>query len=192
MLPPPRTAPISPPAAPAAGTARWLNLVTTTVLGAVALVVVAAAMPSLLRAGMSAADEPGDFPPPVRGRHPTLVPRDHPPRAFGLDDDPADDEPDRPPPRAVRPNDPRAAAPRLPGQDREDDDGPGFGLGLRSGVTRKPLLLRDRRTGSVVHEVKAGQSVSVLREEGEWVLLVQQNAGDVVTGWARRDELLLR
>ena len=120
MLPPPRTAPIPPPAAPASGTARWLNLVTTTVLGAVVLVVVAAATPSLLRAGMSAADEPGDFPPPVRGHHPTLVPRDHPPRAFAFDDDPPDDEPDRP--RAVRPTDPRAAAPRLPGQDREDDD----------------------------------------------------------------------
>lgn len=190
MLPPPRTAPSPPPAAPASGTARWLNLVTTTVLGAVVLVVVAAATPSLLRAGMSAADEPGDFPPPVRGHHPTLVPRDHPPRAFGFGDDPPDDEPDRP--RAVRPTDPRAAAPRLPGQDREDDDGPGFGLGLRSGVTRKPLLLRDRRTGSVVHEVKAGQSVSILREDGEWVLLVQKTAGDLVTGWARRDELLLR
>jgi hypothetical protein len=196
---PPRTAPPSPPEAGASGTARWLNLVTTTVLGAVALVVVAAAMPSLLRAGVSAAEEPQALPPPLRGHHPTLVPRSHPPHAFPRGDD-ADDGPIVPRPEvispndprspALSPNDPRAAAPRLPRQDRDDDDEPG--LGLKSGVTLKPLLLRDRHTGTVVHEVKAGEPVSILRDDSEWVLVVHKTKDDLVTGWAKRGELLLR
>lgn len=192
MLPPPRTAPPPPPAAPAAGTARWLNLVTTMVLGAVALVVVAAATPSLMRAGMSAADGPQEFPPPVRGRHPTLVPRDHPPHAFPLDDDAPPDDEDRPRARPLSPNDPRQTPPRFPGHDGDDEDEPGLGLGLESGITLKPLLLRDRKTGAVVHEVKPGQPVSILRQDGEWTLVVHRTSDDLVTGWARRSELLLR
>jgi hypothetical protein len=192
MESPPRTEPPSTSEAKGSGTARWLNFVTTTVLSAVALVVVAAASPSLLRAGMSAADEPQGFPPPVRGHHPTLVPRDHAPHAFRRDDDaaPEDDDRDRPPPRAISPNDPRAKPPRFPGQDRDDEDE--MGLGLKSGITGKPLLLRDRRTGTVLHEVKPGQSVSILREDGEWVLVVHRTTDDMVSGWARRSELLLR
>lgn len=187
MLPPPRTAPPPPVEARAPRTARWLDVVTTTVLGAVVLVVVAAAMPSLLRAGVSAAEEPQGLPPPVRGQHPTLVPRDHPRHALPFDDDPAPRGLDRP--RALQ-NDPLAAPPVLPGHDREDDDEPW--LGLRTGVTLKALPLRDRHKGTVVHEVKAGQAVSVLRDDGEWILVMYKGEGGLVTGWARRSETLLR
>lgn len=188
MASPPRTSP--PPSAPTGGTARWLNVVTTTVLGAAVLIVVAAAVPSLVRAGARSAGEPGAFPPPVREHHPTLLPRDHP-RSFPFATDPAErPDDDDAPPRALSPNDPRAAAPRLPGQDRDDDDPLAFGI--KSGVTLKPLLLRDRRTGTVLHTVKPGEPVSVLREEDEWLLVVHRATDDLVTGWARRSELLLR
>lgn len=183
MVSPPSTTPHE---AKTSGTARWLNLVTSTVLAAVVVILVAAAAPSLVRAGMSATEEPPELAPPVRGRHLSVVPRDHPPPAFPLDDPPDDDRP-----RKVRPTDPRAAAPRLPGQEEEDDE-PGFGLGLRGGVTAKPVPLRDRHTGTVLQEVKAGQSVSILREDGDWVLLVQRSKDDLVTGWAKRNELVLR
>ena len=189
MSSPPRTA-SPPPAAPSAGTARWLNVVTTTVLGAVVLVVVAAAAPSLLRAGLHAADEPQGFPPPVRAPRPAFVPRDHLPHAFPMPDAPPLDDDEPPRPRAVSPNDPLAAPPRLPGQDREDDDE--ADLGLKGGITLKPLLLRDRRTGTVLHEVKPGESVAILHEDGDWLLVVHKREGELTTGWAKRSELLLR
>jgi hypothetical protein len=177
---------------PRPSTARWLNAVTTLLLSTVAVIVLAAAGPSILRAGLHASDPPEDPAPPFRAPRPLLVPRDHPaPRSFVLDPDEGDDIDEAPGTRGVRPRsgDPRSAPPRLPGN---DDDGPGFGLGLRGGVTVRPLLLRDRRSGSVLHEVRAGQSVSILREDGDWVLLVQKTDDDIVTGWAKRSELLLR
>ncbi len=174
-----------PPLLPKPSTARWLNAVTTLLLATVAVILLVAAGPSLLRAAIHAGQSPEEPAPPVRATRPLLVPRDHPaPRSFAPDDD---DEPDDP---RARPGVPRGAPQRLPGSD--DDDGPGFGLGLKGGVTLRPLQLRDRRSGSVLHEVRAGQSVSILREDGDWVLLVQKTDEDIITGWAKRSELLLR
>lgn len=192
------SAPNHPPAADGAsssGAARWLNLVTTAVLVAVAGTVLGAAAPSLLRAGIGATAEVGDFPPPVRVTHPTLVPQHHPrPRGFEFapesDDSDSDDGnvgPSFPMPRGEGPGlKPR----RAPAGD--DDDGPGGGLGIKSGITMRPLLLRDRRTNSIVREVRAGESVSVLSEDGDWVLVAHESDARIVTGWARRNELLLR
>ena len=182
-----------PEPAPRPGTARWLNAVTTLLLATTSVIVLAAAGPSLLRAGMHAADRPEELAPPVRAQRPLLVPRDHPaPRSWVIDPEDGDDIDEPPGMRGVRPRsgDPRSAPPRFPGADEED--GPGFGLGLRGGVTLRPLLLRDRRSGSVLHEVRAGQAVSILREDGEWLLVVQKTSDDIVTGWAKRSELLLR
>ncbi|MEZ4293559.1 MAG: hypothetical protein R3B70_01185 [Polyangiaceae bacterium] len=183
------------PKAPApSGVARWLDLVTTAVLGLVVLLVLAVAAPSLLRAGEKASAEPDAFPPPYRANHPTLVPRDHP-RSFPIDDEPFVEEPPSLPGqrgRDVRPNDPRAAPPSLPGREPDDDDESGAMLGLKGGITVKPLLLRDRATGTVVHEVKPGQPVSILREDGDWVFILQRSRDELVSGWARRNELLLR
>lgn len=174
-------------------TARWLNAVTTLLLATASVILLAAAGPALLRAGMEASEMPQEPAPPMRAQRPLLVPRDHPaPRSFVLDPEEGDDIDEPPGARDVRPRsgDPRSAPPRLPGSDEEE--GPGMGLGLRGGVTLRPLLLRDRRSGSVLHEVRAGQSVSILREDGEWVLIVRKADDDIVTGWAKRSELLLR
>lgn len=182
-----------PETAPRPGTARWLNAVTTLLLGTASVIVLAAAGPALLRAGIHAGDKPEEPAPPVRAQRPHLVPRDHPaPRSWVIEPDEGDDIDEAPGMRGVRPGsgDPRSRPPRFPGSD--DDEGPGFGLGLRGGVTLRPLHLRDRRSGSVLHEVRAGQAVSILREDGDWILVVQKTNDDIVTGWARRSELLLR
>lgn len=182
-------APNAPPAAGPPSTARWLNLVTTMALAAVVFTIAFAAAPSLLRAGIGAAAEPEDFPPPVRGLHPTLVPQHHPgPAGFEIpsEDDERDDG-DTPP--KFRSTDPRFKPPRIPA---DDDDSPGGTLGLRAGVTMRPLVLRDRRSNSVIHEVRAGEGISVLREDGDWVLVAHESDSTIVTGWARKSELLLR
>jgi len=185
-------APNDPPAPPGASPrtpARWLDLVTTIVLFTTAGVVGLVAAPSLLRAAIGAAAEPEEFPPPVRGQHQTLVPQHHPgPPGFERPSAGDEDDEAEPPPRAPRPGDPKAKPRRIP---QGDDDGPGS-LGFRGGVTLRPLVLRDRRTSSVIHEVRAGEAISVLREDDEWVLVAHESDSTIVTGWARKNELLLR
>lgn len=188
-----RNAPAAPRAAPAPATARWLNMVTTAVIGAVVLIVVAAAAPSLLHAGLSATEEPAKFPPPVRAQQGRpFAPHDHPigrPPPAPEDDDERDSIDEPPSSRPVSPNDPRQRPPGLPSAADDDD----FGLGLRGGVTQRPLPLRDRRTEAVIHEVRAGEKVHILREDGDWLLVFQQSKSDgAVTGWAKRSELRLR
>lgn len=180
------------------GTARWLNMVTTMVLGASALILGVVAMPSLLRAAAGAASDAHDFAPPVRAQNPSIVPGVH--HAF----EPADSDEADPPPRAaspppmLHPNDPRVRAPRFPGDrsgntDPDEEAAPGFDdLGLKGGVMKKPLALRDRRTNAVIQELRAGDKVHILRDDGEWILVVKDGDANLVTGWAKRSELLLR
>ncbi len=79
----------------APGTARWLNMVTTMVLGAAALIVGVVAVPSVLHAVTGSAARAGDFAPPVRATNPPIVSGEHPgPRVFEVD---PDDEPPAPP-----------------------------------------------------------------------------------------------
>jgi hypothetical protein len=204
MSPPARNAALPQEGAP--GTARWLNMVTTMVLGAAALIVGVVAIPSVLRAVAGTPSGARDFAPPVRAQNPPIVSGEHPgSRAY--DADPDDDSPAprggaEPPGMrlpSLRPNDPRVRAPRFPGDregqqdlDREDAPPPLDDLGLPGGVTKRPLALRDRRTNAVIQELAAGAKVHILREDGEWVLVVKGGDADVVTGWAKRKELLLR
>ncbi len=44
----------------------------------------------------------------------------------------------------------------------------------------------------MIEQLAAGAKVHILREDGEWVLVVKGGEADVVTGWAKRNELLLR
>ncbi len=204
MIPPARRAALPQDGAP--GTARWLNMVTTMVLGAAALIVGVVAVPSVLRAVVGTAASEPHFAPPVRAQNPTIVSGEH--RGSRVFEDDPDDE--TTPPRAqpappglrlpqLHPNDPRVRAPRFPGdragqEDLDRDDAPPAldDLGLKGGVTRRPLALRDRRTNQVLQELAAGAKVHVLREDGDWVLIVKGGDADVVTGWAKRNELLLR
>jgi hypothetical protein len=198
MTPP---APHSPPAPAGARSqdasraARWLDFVTTAVLIAVTGTVIGAAAPSLLRASLGGAADATDFPPPVRLNNPTLVPQHHPgAHGFEIAPDNEDDvEEDEGPPVALGPA-PRGNGPGARPRPVPADDDSGGALGIKSGITTRSLLLRDRRSGSIIHEVRAGESVSVLREEKDWALVLVTQEGDprVVTGWARRSELLLR
>lgn len=196
MTPPARRAPQDDPrnaTSSPSGAARWINIVTTLALAAALLIVAFAAAPSLVRAALRSPEDSGEFAPPVRSRNITLVPRDHP-GAHRVELDPNDDDQeDTLPVPPLRP--PRGAglghgAPHPPGDDVEEPGG--LGLGLKGGVTLRPLPLRDRRTGSVIETVRAGAEVSILRDDGEWLLIVQRSDGDLVTGWAKKSELLLR
>jgi hypothetical protein len=197
MTPPARRSPKDDPrtasaAGSSGGAARWINIVTTLALAAALLIVAFAAAPSVVRAALRSREDPGDFAPPVRSRNITLVPRDHP-GSHRVELDPNDDDQEDtlpvPPPR------PRGAglghgAPQPPGDDVDEPGG--LGLGLKGGVTLRPLPLRDRRTGTVIEQVRAGAEVSILRADGEWLLIVQRSGGELVTGWAKKSELFLR
>ncbi|MFO0587216.1 MAG: hypothetical protein U0441_06750 [Polyangiaceae bacterium] len=194
MNPPAPKAALPPETAP--GTARWLNMVTTMVLGAAALMVGVVSIPSLLRAVAGNASAQQEFAPPVRAHNPAIVSGEHGSHPFEVEDD------DAPPPR--RPlelplNDPRARAPRFPG-DRggqvnldDDDDAPSpEDLGGKVAVTKKVVPVRDRRTNSVLSEIAPGSRVQILREDGDWILLMQGSGSNVTAGWVKRSELLLR
>ncbi|MBK8255101.1 MAG: SH3 domain-containing protein [Polyangiaceae bacterium] len=175
-----------------ARTARWLDAVTTVLVTSIVVVLAVAVSPSLLRAGESAASPPRDFPPPVHVAHPRSVHNSHP-NAFPFSDDDGPQDVDEPPGAragARSPNSPLAAPPGVPGGDRDDADD--NDLGLKSGVITRRLQLRDRATSAVVQVVEPGQTVSILRDDGQWVLLVLHRPGDLVTGWALRSELSLR
>ncbi len=117
MTQPAQKAALAPDSAP--GTARWLNMVTTMVLGAAALIVTVVAIPSVLRALAGNASAEQEFAPPVRNHNPSIVSGEraagHP---FAVDDD-DDPPPPRPLARPLPLNDPRSGAPRFPG-DRRD------------------------------------------------------------------------
>jgi len=181
----------------ASSTARWLNRVTTMVLAASAGVLGVVAAPSLLRAAAGVASDAHEMAPPVRAQNPSIVPGVH--HAFEPPEERDDADPPRlpTPPRGLHPNDPRVRAPRFPGDrsgdsDPDDDAAPGIDdLGLKGGVMKKPLALRDRRTNAVIQELRAGDKVHVLREDGDWILVVKDGA-NLVTGWAKKSELSLR
>lgn len=175
-----------------ARTARWIDAVTTVLVASTLIVLAVAVSPSLLRAGESAAEEPRDFPAPVRIAHPRSVHNSHP-NAFPFSDDDGPQDVDEPPGAragARSRNSPLAAPPGVPGA--SDDDSDDNDLGLKSGILVKRLQLRDRATSAVVSVVEPGQAVSILRDDGQWVLLVLHRPGDLVTGWALRSELSLR
>ena len=197
MNPPAPKAALPPESGP--GTARWLNMVTTMVLGAAALMVGVVSVPSILRAVAGNASAQQEFAPPVRAHNPAIVSGEHGGHPFEVDDD------DAPPPRRPRVNelplnDPRARAPRFPGDrggqvnedDEEDAPTPMEDLGLKGGVTKKIVPVRDRRTSTVLSEIAPGSRVQILREDGDWLLVIQGSGASVSTGWVKRSELLLR
>ena len=89
----------------------------------------------------------------------------------------SDDEASAPPPTEVAPGQSSAswAVPRM-------------------GLARKKLELRDHAasSGLIVGEVAAGAIVTVVREQGEWVLVAQNGPDDMSLGWAQRSAVTVR
>ncbi len=172
---------------------RLLNVATAMMLATSMILVGIAAGPSLLRGVIYSTEAESNPAPPVRIVRPRVTPHDHPPPSFGRLPDSETEESDSPPdarPRRGSLNDPRVLPPGFPTPESDDDSG--LGLGLKGGATRRPLLLRDRRSGEVLQEVRVGEEVSILREDGDWILVVHKNKDGLVTGWAKKSELLLR
>lgn len=156
-----------------AGNARWLDRLAGAAVVLALGGVLGAATPALVRAsGLGAAPEGY-----------AELPRSHP-RQPGAS----------------------SSKPRIEFLDAPDDDGlpsptdrpPGQSAASwavpRMGRARTTLELRTHAapTGLVVGEVPAGTAVTVVREEGAWVLIAQSAAGDLSLGWAPKSEVAIR
>jgi hypothetical protein len=64
----------------------------------------------------------------------------------------------------------------------------------RIGLARAPLVLLSRgsETARVVGHVSEGEPVMIVREAGDWVLVVYGGADDIVTGWTRKSGVAIR
>jgi uncharacterized protein YgiM (DUF1202 family) len=64
----------------------------------------------------------------------------------------------------------------------------------RMGLVRKKLELRDQASarGGIIGEVPAGAVVTVVKEQGEWVLIAQSGTDDMAFGWAPRSGVAVR
>lgn len=195
----PTKSPDAPPAAAAPARRRrpWTDTVSLLALAAAVTVVAIAATPSLLRL----ANVPGVGPHPGSG-----LSRVHPrsgasgPRPIIIDDatgddgDPVDDleqlypDPGNWPDKRDRDtdeDDPGAIAPALPPPD---------GHGARVGLARKALMLVDRAEAGaqVIGKVRAGEMIMIVKEQGDWALVVHSGSGDVSMGWVQKSDIAVR
>lgn len=177
-------APHVPDALDAPAPARWTDRLNVVLLLAAACVLVATATPPVLRAaGVGAQASPvlraeklprPDAPEPRPAREPAFQ------FDFGDDDD-------RPSPHGVAPQ-PRA--------DRGADGDPlaDDADTIRMGLARRDFRLHGdpSQDAPVLGEVQAGSSLMVMKEAGDWVLVVRSSAEGILMGWARRSEIAVR
>jgi len=161
---------------------RGLEVMTTLALVAALGLVLVTAMPAILRAaGVGPYAETRRFSLPEDGLGPSPL---HPPKATGTveeDDEEAPEEdeiaPTRPRSRAeeAEPEDPRSTRIR-----------PAF---VRS--TTK-LLVEASEDAAASGEVREGDTVFVIQERGEWVLVFRTNTDGIIKGWIQRSRLAIR
>ncbi|WP_437962628.1 SH3 domain-containing protein (plasmid) [Sorangium sp. So ce119] len=174
--PPPGDAPAAPPA-------RRLDRLTGLVLLAATAIALFPTAPLLLRALA------GERPPMQgAGRFAHLLERRSP-----------DEEASRAHPRfPFDDDDPGAHDPRTPHDDPpgfdEEVDEPGAPSRLQLGIASRGVTLVDepRPDGARVGAIAAGELVMVVRESGGWVLVVKNQGGSMMMGWARRSEIAVR
>jgi hypothetical protein len=181
---------------PPRGAARLLNALTVLALAAAAFTVLLTATPALVRAALSR-EKAADV---ARGAqrfspHRVKLPGGHP--RFALPGDDASDE-ERVPTDDLERLYPGAlpAQPSLtPHEDpypraEQGDREPGGRGSIRMGLARQTLKLYDkpRDTGIVLGEIKAGEQVVILREDGPWALIVHSGS----MGWTRKSEIAVR
>ena len=178
---------------------RWTDTGVVLLLGASLAAVLAAAMPSLLRAaGFGAPSEETSFRGADHLKLPT-APLGSPgnPIVAPGDDDEDDEEPhltqlERDYPEGMWPG-------RRSPEDRERDrkifgEPPGAGAKLRAARTRGPLkLLKDPAPGAgIVAMVAKDTPVQIVREVGDWALIKYRGAGDPIVGWVQKSEISVR
>jgi uncharacterized protein YgiM (DUF1202 family) len=62
------------------------------------------------------------------------------------------------------------------------------------GLTRGSLVLRENpaQGAGVVGKVGGGELVTILRLQGDWALVYYGGGGNLVAGWARKNEIAIR
>jgi uncharacterized protein YgiM (DUF1202 family) len=65
---------------------------------------------------------------------------------------------------------------------------------VRVGLTRHGLTLRERpgEGTEITGAVKAGEVVMIMKDAGEWVLIMHSGDDDVSMGWAKRSDVAIR
>ncbi len=169
-------------AAPSPRGSRWIDTLTTLLLVAAVCFVAVAATPALLRAaGLAPFGPSGSYRLPLRG--PASEPHPTGGRLAEDDDDAANDDGDPlPGPRITPRRDSPAAEPA--------EEGPR--VRMRPAVVRRKAMLRLEASEEAdpAGKLDAGDQVFVVRESGEWVLVLQSGAGGM--GWMKKSELAIR
>lgn len=173
-------------------------MVSLLALAAAVTVVAIAAVPSLLRL----ANVPGVGPHPrselARGVHPRAATGGRHPVVIddstGDDGDPVDDlEQLYPDPgnwpdkrdRAGDEDDPGAEAPAPSGLHGRD---------AHMALARKTLMLVDRAEhgAQIIGKVRAGDMIMIVKEQGDWALVVHSGSDDVSMGWVEKSDIAVR
>jgi hypothetical protein len=164
--------------------ATWLVLATT------GLVVLLVAMPALLRLGglgPRALSGASDLPPPRPAPHPSLPGAD----LAGEDDEGREDGLMNLPPVPRQGGSLGADDP--PGAEEPPSDEPPSARMRPAVVRRKATLhISDAEDTTATGEVQAGESVFVLREKGDWALVLRSGDEGVVMGWTEKSRLAIR
>jgi hypothetical protein len=96
-------------------------------------------------------------------------------------------------PEAEEAEDEAAGRPEDPGVGVAPGQGPPSWAVPRTGFARKDLELRDHAGGGlIVGEISAGALVTIVKEQGEWVLVAQNGPDDMSIGWAPRSGVAIR
>lgn len=164
------------------------------VLAATAFVVFVTAAPALFRAlGLGPLLMPGSSNAPSEGPAPAYhpMPTDKRPNV-DVDEGDEGDEPVEP----VGPRRRKAALPDElldpPASNTPSDDAPK--APMRPAIVRRKTTLHLAASADTqpTGEVEAGASVFVLRENGDWALVLQSGDDGVVMGWAEKARLTIR
>lgn len=178
---------------------RWTDTGAVLLVCASVAAVIAAAMPSLLRAaGLGIPDDAGrrdadhlrlPTPPPGAPGNPIVAPGD-------------DDEDEIDEPRLTQLERDFAEG-LLPGRRTAEERArdaeifgapPGGAAKLKGARASGPLrLFKDPLPGaSVVAIVARGTAIQIVREVGDWALIKYQGSGEPITGWVQKSEISVR
>ena len=170
---------------------RWMDTgITLLLCGAVGAVLFVATPPLLRAAGVAPTLRTAGG--PVRGVR--LRPaRDDAPFFPNDDELMADEEAPLRGPAGLRglprPDEQVDRAPALEPDAHGDSDG-----GVRLGLVRRGVKLVDQphEGGEVIGEIGSGETVMLVKDAGEWVLVVHSGKSDLSMGWTRRSEIAVR
>jgi hypothetical protein len=196
--PSPATSPATAPAGPTRRRSPWLDRLTALVLLAATGAAVLAAAPALLQVaglgpGPGLTAHGGRAATPRAGAEPSS--REHP-FTFAVpddDDDPHLTELERLYPDGMWPGQrPDRHAPAAEPGTTIEESRPGPDR-RRVGLVRHPITLRSDpgARGVVLGQVQAGEQVMIVKEVGEWVLVVHTGK-TVEMGWAKKSEIAVR